>query len=202
MRRVFLAGGSGVIGVRLIPLLVGAGHVVAGMTRSAGKADALRSLGAEPVVCDVFDAASLREAMLAFRPDIVLHQLTDLPDDRARIPELGAANNRMRREGTANLLAAAGAAGAGRRPARRRTAARCGHAPPPRARRRLARAPGIVSGPATRMSGATRLSVADPAATPTTPPQRPATTMSRRPATDDPPDRADARFRRSLRTGR
>ena len=54
MRRVFLAGGSGVIGVRLIPLLVGAGHVVVGMTRSAGKAAALRSLGAEPVVCDVF----------------------------------------------------------------------------------------------------------------------------------------------------
>ena len=114
MMRVFLAGGSGVIGVRLIPLLVGAGHVVAGMTRSAGKADALRSLGAEPVVCDVFDPASLREAMLAFRPDIVLHQLTDLPDDRARIPELGAANNRMRREGTANLLAAARAAAAHR----------------------------------------------------------------------------------------
>ena len=114
MMRIFLAGGSGVIGVRLIPLLVGAGYVVAGMTRSPGKADALRSLGAEPVVCDVFDLASLREAMLAFHPDIVLDELTDLPDDRARIPELGAANNRMRREGTANLLAAARAAGAHR----------------------------------------------------------------------------------------
>lgn len=114
MMRALLAGGSGVIRVRLIPLLVGAGHVVAGMTRSPGKADALRSLGAEPVVCDVFDPVSLREAMLAFRPDVVLHQLTDLADDRARIPELGAANNRMRREGTANLLAASRAAGAHR----------------------------------------------------------------------------------------
>ena len=112
--RVFLAGGSGVIGVRLIPLLVGAGHVVAGMTRSTSKVDALRSLGAEPAVCDVFEPVSLREAMLGFRPDVVLNQLTDLPDDPARIPECGAANNRMRREGTANLLAAARAAGADR----------------------------------------------------------------------------------------
>lgn len=57
--RIFVAGASGVIGVRLVPLLVAAGHEVAGMTRSAGKADDLRALGAEPVVCDVFDAGGI-----------------------------------------------------------------------------------------------------------------------------------------------
>jgi nucleoside-diphosphate-sugar epimerase len=112
--RVFLAGASGVIGLRLVALLVAAGHTVAGMTRSSAKVELLRGLGAEPVVCDVFDHDGLREAVVAFAPDVVLHQLTDLPDDRARIPELGAANARMRREGTRNLLAAAAAAGAGR----------------------------------------------------------------------------------------
>ena len=54
--RIFVAGASGVIGVRLVPLLVADGHVVAGMTRSPGKAGLLRELGAQPVVCDVFDA--------------------------------------------------------------------------------------------------------------------------------------------------
>jgi nucleoside-diphosphate-sugar epimerase len=112
--RIFLAGASGVIGVRLVPLLVEAGHAVAGMTRSSGKADALRALGAEPVVCDAYDAAALREVMVAFEPDLVMHQLTDLPDDAARVVARMAGNARIRREGTANLLAAARAAGAGR----------------------------------------------------------------------------------------
>ena len=112
--RVFVAGASGVIGMRLVPLLVAAGHVAAGMTRSAEKAPSLRALGAEPVVCDVYEAEALREAVVAFAPDVVRHELTDLPDDEQLIGELAAANVRMRREGTANLLAAAGAAGARR----------------------------------------------------------------------------------------
>lgn len=112
--RVFLAGATGVIGVRLVPLLVAAGHAVAGMTRSPERAEALRELGAEPVVCDVFDAAAVTDAVGAFAPDLVMHQLTDLPDDVARIGEHREANNRIRREGTANLIAAARAAGAQR----------------------------------------------------------------------------------------
>jgi uncharacterized protein YbjT (DUF2867 family) len=112
--RVFLAGASGVIGIRLLPMLVSAGHVVAGMTRSAGKGPPLRALGAEPVVCDVYDADALRAAVVRFGPDVVMHQLTDLPDDAARIPEFAARNDRMLREGTRNLLAAARAAGARR----------------------------------------------------------------------------------------
>jgi hypothetical protein len=85
--RIFLAGGSGVIGRRIIPLLAADGHAVAGMTRSPGKAAELEALGAEPVVCDVFDAGALRDAVAAFAPDLVMHQLTDLPDDAAQIPE-------------------------------------------------------------------------------------------------------------------
>lgn len=112
--RVFLAGASGVIGVRLVPLLVAAGHDVAGMTRTPAKADRLLQLGAQPVVCDVFDIDALCRAVRAFGPDVVLHQLTDLPDDRARIPEFAQASRRMYREGTRNLVAAAQQGGAAR----------------------------------------------------------------------------------------
>ena len=112
--RIFLAGASGVIGVRLIPLLVADGHEVAGMTRSPEKVEMLRELGADPVVCDVFDAGALIEAVKAFRPELVMHQLTDLPDEVDRIPDFAASNNRIRTEGTRNLLAAAQAAGAAR----------------------------------------------------------------------------------------
>jgi len=112
--RIFLAGATGVIGVRLVPLLVADGHVVAGMTRSQEKADGLVAIGAEPVVCDVYDAEALREAVVAFGAETVIHQLTDLPDDEASIPGFEAANARIRREGTRNLLAAARACGASR----------------------------------------------------------------------------------------
>ncbi len=112
--RIFLAGATGVIGTRLVPLLAADGHVVAGMTRSAGRAGLLADLGAEPVVCDVYDAPALTAAVTAFRPDLVLHQLTDLPDDAADIPKLRQRNQRMRGEGTGNLLAAARAAGPAR----------------------------------------------------------------------------------------
>nr|WP_221333346.1 NAD(P)H-binding protein [Nocardia transvalensis] len=106
-----MAGASGVLGVRLTPLLVAVGCEVAGMTRSPEKAAALAELGAEPVVCDVYDAPALEQAVRAFAPDMVLHQLTDLPDNPADLPAGRATNARMRREGTANLLAAARAAG-------------------------------------------------------------------------------------------
>jgi nucleoside-diphosphate-sugar epimerase len=112
--RIFLAGASGVIGVRLIPLLVSANHEVAGMTRSPEKVDGLRDLGAAPVLCDVFDRSGLIEAVKVFRPDLVMHQLTDLPDELDRIPEFASRNNRIRTEGTRNLLDAAQAAGATR----------------------------------------------------------------------------------------
>ena len=103
--RVFLAGATGVIGVRLVPLLVANGHEVAGMTRS--QPSLVAELGAEPGVCDVYDAARLRDAVAAFAPDLVVHQLTDLPDDAAELEASLAANRRIRTEGTRNLVAAA-----------------------------------------------------------------------------------------------
>jgi nucleoside-diphosphate-sugar epimerase len=112
--RIFVAGATGVIGVRLVPLLVADGHTVAGMTRSAQKAGKLRELGAEPVVCDVFDRGALAGAVAAFGPDAVFHQLTDLPDDAAELAHFSDRNDRIRGEGTGNLLWAAAAAGAGR----------------------------------------------------------------------------------------
>ena len=105
--RIFLAGASGVIGIRLVPLLVAAGHDVAGMTRSPAKMNHLRDLGAEPVLCDVYDADTLTAAVEGFRPDLVMHQLTDLPDDIDDISRSADRNDRIRREGTRNLLAAA-----------------------------------------------------------------------------------------------
>jgi NADPH:quinone reductase-like Zn-dependent oxidoreductase len=105
--RIFLAGASGVIGQRLISRLVQAGHVVGGMTRSPGKTESLRQLGAEPILCDVFDREALIQAVRDFKPDVVLNQLTDLPDDPAQISELTDLNARIRTEGTWNLIEAA-----------------------------------------------------------------------------------------------
>jgi nucleoside-diphosphate-sugar epimerase len=110
--RIFVAGASGVIGIRLVPLLVKDGHVVAGMTRSPAKADLLAGAGAEPVVCDVYDAESLNAAVTGFTPDVVFHELTDLPDAEGEITSYRERNDRIRGEGTRNLLAAAAAVNA------------------------------------------------------------------------------------------
>lgn len=114
--RIFLAGAAGVIGRRLTPLLRSAGHTVIGTTRTAQGADTLRALGAEAAVVDVFDADALTCAAVAARPDIVMHQLTDLAmlHDPATRDEAVARNARIRREGTRNLVQAAHAAGARR----------------------------------------------------------------------------------------
>jgi nucleoside-diphosphate-sugar epimerase len=87
--------------------LVRAGHVVGGVTRSPGKTDLLSRLGAEAILCDVFDRQALSRAALDFRPDVVLNELTDLPDDVARIGELAERNARIRTEGSRNLIEAA-----------------------------------------------------------------------------------------------
>jgi uncharacterized protein YbjT (DUF2867 family) len=112
--KIFVAGATGVIGVRLVPLLVEAGHQVAGMTRSEAKVEVLRDRGASAVVCDVYDPSQLNEAVDHFGPDMVMHQLTDLPDDVDRMSEYSERNDRIRTEGTRNLLTAAAAAGAKR----------------------------------------------------------------------------------------
>lgn len=112
--RVFLAGASGAIGRQLVPLLIAAGHEVTGTTRSEAKVELLRELGAEPVVIDVYDAERLHQSVVAFGPDLVMHQLTDLPQDPRQISAKAADNARVRTEGTRNLIAAAQAAGAPR----------------------------------------------------------------------------------------
>lgn len=104
--RIFLAGATGVIGVRLVPLLNQAGHVVAGLTRTPTKASLLEDLGAEPVVGDAFDREWIIEVVTSFQPEAVMHQLTDLPDNVKQIGDFTAANVRIRREGTSNLLEA------------------------------------------------------------------------------------------------
>ena len=110
--RIFLAGATGVIGVRLIPLMLAEGHVVAAMTRTPEKMDGLRAAGVIPVLCDLFDPKSLTAAVKDFRPDVIAHQVTDLPDEIGKLSKFLAATDRVRSEGTRNLLAAAQAVNA------------------------------------------------------------------------------------------
>jgi nucleoside-diphosphate-sugar epimerase len=114
--RILLAGATGAIGKRLTPLLLEAGHTVVGTTRSPAKAEELRRQGVEPVVEDVFDADALSRVVISARPEIVIHQLTDLPAglEPGRMAEAIAGNARIRDEGTGNLVRAALAAGSRR----------------------------------------------------------------------------------------
>lgn len=113
--RVFVAGATGAIGRPLVAQLVAAGHEVTGSTRSAERAAALERAGARAAVCDVFDEPAFAAAVRAARPEVVVHQLTSLPaaldPRRAGVFE---ATNRLRRDGTRAVVAAARAAGARR----------------------------------------------------------------------------------------
>jgi nucleoside-diphosphate-sugar epimerase len=114
--RVFLAGATGVIGRRLIPKLIEAGHEVTGMTRSPAKIEMLRDAGVEPVVADAFDAAAVRSAVAGAHPEAVIHELTSLPlrINPRTIAKDFVINDRLRGEGTRILVEAAQAAGATR----------------------------------------------------------------------------------------
>lgn len=111
--RVFLAGATGVIGQRLAALLRDAKHDVVGTTRTPAKARMLRALGVTPIVVDVLDADALAQVVTTARPDIVIHQFTDLPSAPGTpgYPAAQEANRRLRIEGTRNLLQAAKMAG-------------------------------------------------------------------------------------------
>jgi nucleoside-diphosphate-sugar epimerase len=111
--KVFLAGASGVVGRRLAGLLRGAKHEVFGTTRTPAKAQMLRALGVAPVVVDVFDADALAQAVAAARPDVIIHQLTDLSSAPGTpgYPAAQVANRRLRIAGTRNLMQAAKIAG-------------------------------------------------------------------------------------------
>jgi nucleoside-diphosphate-sugar epimerase len=115
--RVFVAGGSGVLGRRLVPQLVARGHQVTATTTSPGKLGLLEQLGADGVVMDGLDAVSVGAAVAATRPDAIVHQMTGLSAAHAGKPDLKhperffATTARLRSEGTDHLLAAAEATG-------------------------------------------------------------------------------------------
>jgi nucleoside-diphosphate-sugar epimerase len=114
MSRVFVAGATGALGQPLVRRLVGHGMEVAGLTRHGSRTPLIGDLGAEPVVADALDAAGISAAVVAARPDAVVHALTAVPKrGPLRAGDLDR-TNRIRREGTANLLAAARRAGARR----------------------------------------------------------------------------------------
>lgn len=111
-----MAGATGAVGRRLLPMLREAGHEVTGTTRKEDSASLIRDLGAEPVIVDMFDTDAVKQAVAAAQPEVVIHQLTSIPRamNPKRILEEFETNNRLRREGTRNLVEAAMAAGARR----------------------------------------------------------------------------------------
>jgi nucleoside-diphosphate-sugar epimerase len=111
--RIFVAGATGALGQRLVPLLVTAGHSVVGLTRTPGKAALVRSLGAEPIVANGLDAKAIDAAVASARPEMILHQMTDLKGaaDLRNFDRAFRASNRLRTQGTDHLMAAAKVAG-------------------------------------------------------------------------------------------
>jgi nucleoside-diphosphate-sugar epimerase len=114
--KVFLAGATGAIGTRLVPLLVAAGHDVVGTTRTPAKIDGLRLAGATPVIVDGLDPAAVRRAVLEAKPEVVIHEMTSLAADfdLRHFARTFAITNRLRVEATDSLMAAAVEAGARR----------------------------------------------------------------------------------------
>src|SRR5919109_318679 len=111
--RVFVAGASGAIGTRLVPQLIDRGHEVIGTSRSPANADRVRALGAQAIALDLLDARAVRQAVLETQPDAIVHQATALANARfgRSLDRTFAQTNRLRREGTDALLAAAREAG-------------------------------------------------------------------------------------------
>ncbi|MEU0269166.1 NAD(P)-dependent oxidoreductase [Nocardioides sp. NPDC006303] len=112
--RIFIAGGTGAVGVRMVPLLVAAGHEVFGSTRHEAGCEALATMGATGIVMDPLDAQSVHDAVAKAEPEVVVHQLTALGSLSGNLKKWDqdfAMTNRLRTEGTDHLLAAARAAG-------------------------------------------------------------------------------------------
>jgi 2-alkyl-3-oxoalkanoate reductase len=107
--RIFVAGATGAVGSRLVPLLIAAGHSVVGLTRVPAKAEAIRQTGAEAAVADAFNRAAIVAAVTGARPEVIVHEMTSLSaaNDLRRFDRSFALTNRLRTEGLNNLLAAA-----------------------------------------------------------------------------------------------
>jgi nucleoside-diphosphate-sugar epimerase len=114
MMNIFLAGGTGAIGIPLVRELVAAGHQVTALTRSPANQEMLRALGARPAIADALDREALIAAVAAARPTHVIHELTALPKGGPRKASDLAPTNRLRTDGTRNLLDAAIKTGARR----------------------------------------------------------------------------------------
>ena len=114
--RVFVAGATGAMGRRLVPMLVAGGYEVAAMTRAPRQAAALSAAGAQPVVADALDRGAVVEAVRQARPEVVIHQLTGLASvqNLKNFDREFALTNRLRTESIDYLLEGARAAGAGR----------------------------------------------------------------------------------------
>ena len=111
--RIFVAGAGGVVGARLVPMLIAGGHDVVAMTRSLSKSDALRAAGAEPTVADGLDRDAVMQAVTRAEPEVIVHQMTALSQIKSmkRFDDEFALTNRLRTEGTDHLVEAARAAG-------------------------------------------------------------------------------------------
>ena len=133
--KVFVAGATGAIGKKLVPMLAAAGYDVVGMTRTEAKHDQLRRLGAQPVVADALDADAVGRAVGEAEPDVIVHELTAIPaaPDMRHFDREFALTNRLRIEGTDHLLSAGPAAG-GERVVVQSNATAGSTAPAPRSR--------------------------------------------------------------------
>ncbi len=111
--KILVAGATGALGKQLVPRLVAGGHEVTGMTRTASKRDAIRALGATPVVADALEPDEVASAVAEARPEVIVHQLTALsgPLDMRHFDRMFALTNRLRTEGTDHLLSAGRAVG-------------------------------------------------------------------------------------------
>jgi len=107
--RVFVAGASGAMGGRLLPLLVSAGHSVVGLTRIPARAESIRRVGAEATIADALNRAAIVKAVAGAKPDVIVHEMTSLraANDLRRVERSFTLTNRLRTEGLQNLLAAA-----------------------------------------------------------------------------------------------
>ena len=114
--RIFVAGATGALGKRLVPLLVAHGHDVTGLTRRESNVDALRNAGAKPAVADALDPDALARAITQAEPEVIVHELTAFAGslDLRHFERDAAQTNRLRTEGTDNLLSAGQALGVGR----------------------------------------------------------------------------------------
>jgi nucleoside-diphosphate-sugar epimerase len=111
--RIFVAGATGAVGTRLVPLLCAAGHAVTGLTHDSAKAAAIRQMGAEAAVADALDGEAVKACVAAAKPDVIVHELTSLANVAdLRNPDASfALTNRLRTEATDHLIAAGRAAG-------------------------------------------------------------------------------------------